>query len=277
MDAVGAADAEGVALLEGAAEADLAELLHVLEDDVGRLDELVAQGGVAEVGAGHTEMDPAARLGLPLRHVAVDVLAHVGEERNDIVVGDRLDGVDLLLVEVGVLADPRRLLAGDADLTHLGVRLAGEDLDLLPDAVLVLEREDVAHLGTGVAVDHESSFDDAVRLPVPFEYTLSARMCRYPRQSHMHGHLRGHRPSRWVHIRFSEPDTESVFGGGPAPSASRKPGRRATICRQTVLPDRFQVPGRRRCMRSTLFSFDLKRTKRSFRTKRYLFFGLGSR
>ena len=153
-----AAGAEGVAFLKGATLADLAELLDVLDDDVGGLNELVAEGGVAEVGARHTKVHPAAGLGLALRHVAVDVLAHVGEEGDDIVVGDRLDGVDLLLVKGGVVADPRGLLLGDADLPELGLSLAGEHLDLLPDGVLVLQREDVAHLRTGVAIDHAGSF-----------------------------------------------------------------------------------------------------------------------
>ena len=95
MDAVGTADAQGVALLERAAAADLAELAHVLDEDVGRLDELVAQGGVTQVGAGHAVVNPAAGLGVPLGHVGVDMLAHVGEERDDVVVGHGLDGIDL--------------------------------------------------------------------------------------------------------------------------------------------------------------------------------------
>ena len=153
VDAVGAAHAEGVALLEGTALADLAELLAVLNQDVGGLDELVAEGRVAEVGGRHAKVDPAGRLGLALGDVLVDVLAHVGEEGDDVVVGHGLDGVDLVLVEVRVLADPGGLLLRDADLAHLGMRLAGQHLDLLPDAVLVLQGEDVAHLRTGVAID----------------------------------------------------------------------------------------------------------------------------
>ena len=154
---MGAADAEGVLLLEGAALADLAELPAVLDEDVGGLDELVAQGGVAEVGGGHAVVDPAGGLGLTGGHVGVDVGAHVGEEGDDVVVGHGLDLVDLLLVEGGVLADPGGLLLGDAALAQLGVGLAGQDLNLLPDGVLVLQREDVSHLGAGVAIDHTGS------------------------------------------------------------------------------------------------------------------------
>ena len=154
---MGAPHAEGVALLEGAALADLAELPAVLDEDVGGLNKLVAECRVAEVGGGHAKVHPARRLGLALGDIAVDVLAHVGEEGDDVVVGHGLDGVDLVLVEVRVLADPGGLLARDANLAHLGVRLTGQDLNLLPDAVLVLQGEDVAHLRTGVAIDHEAS------------------------------------------------------------------------------------------------------------------------
>ncbi len=49
VNAVGAAGAQGVALLEGTALADLAQLLDVLDDEVAGLGELVAQGGVAKV------------------------------------------------------------------------------------------------------------------------------------------------------------------------------------------------------------------------------------
>ena len=139
MDAVGAAHAKGVALLEGAALADFTELAAIIDEDVGRLNELVAERGVAQVRAGHTVVHPAAGLGLALGDVLVDVLAHVGEEGDDVVVGNGLDSVDLFLVKGSVLADVGGLLLGDADLAHLCVRLAREHLDLLPDGVLVLE------------------------------------------------------------------------------------------------------------------------------------------
>ena len=70
----------------------------------------------------------------------------------------------------GLGADPGGLLAGDAALANLRVRLAGQHLDLLPDGVLVLEREDVAHLRTGVAIDH-------VGPPMGFEVGLHSDTC----------------------------------------------------------------------------------------------------
>ena len=103
-------------------------------------------------------MDPTAGLRFALRHLGIDVAAHVGEEGDDIVVGHGLDFVDLGLVELGVLADPGGLFLGDATLAELRLSLAGEHLDLLPDGVLVLEREDVTHLGAGISIDHAGSF-----------------------------------------------------------------------------------------------------------------------
>ena len=114
-------------------------------------------------------MDPAARLWVAFGDVCVDVTAHIREKGNHIMVGDGLDGIDLILVEGGVVANPGGLLLGDANLAELGLCLACEDLDLLPDGVLVLQREDVAHLGTGIAIDHLRSFRsevfDALILP----------------------------------------------------------------------------------------------------------------
>ena len=154
MDAVGTAGAERVTLLECTPLADLAKLLDVLDDDVGRLDKLIAQSGVAQIRRRHAKVHPAAGLGLALGNVLIDILAHIGKEGDDIMVGYRLDGVDLLLVEGRMLTNPRSLFFGDADLSQLGLCLAGKHLDLLPDSVLVLQREDVTHLGTGIAINH---------------------------------------------------------------------------------------------------------------------------
>ena len=158
VDAVGTAGAERVALLEGTALANLAELLDVLDDEVASLGELVAQSSITQVGAGHTIVNPAARLGLALRNIGVDVLLHVGQEGDDIVARDLLDLVDLCLLKVGMVADPLGLVFRNADLAELRLGLAGQDLDLLPNGVLVLEGEDVSHLRAGIAIDHSGSF-----------------------------------------------------------------------------------------------------------------------
>ncbi len=155
---MGTADAERLLLLEGTPLADLAELLAVIKQDVGCLHELIAERRIAEVGACHAVMDPPRRLRLPFRHILVDVGAHVRQEGDDIVVRDGLDCIDLFLVEVGMVADPLGLFLRYAGLSDLGMRLAGQDFDLLPDGILVLEGEDMSHLGAGIAVNHGNPF-----------------------------------------------------------------------------------------------------------------------
>ena len=158
MDAMSTAGAERVALLKGATLADLAEFFDVLDDQVAGLGELVAQGRVAQIGAGHAIVNPAAGLGVALRNIGIDVLLHVGQEGNDVVARDFLDLIDLRLLKVGMVADPLGLVFGNTDLAELRLGLAGQDLDLLPNGVLVLEGEDVSHLRAGIAIDHSGSF-----------------------------------------------------------------------------------------------------------------------
>ena len=64
-----------------------------------------------------------------------------------------LDLVDALDLEGGALADGAASCARDPT-AEFGLRLAREDLDLLPDLELVLELPDAGHLRTGVARDH---------------------------------------------------------------------------------------------------------------------------
>ena len=158
MDAMSAAGAERVALLEGATLANLAELLDVLDDQVAGLGELVAQGRVAQIRAGHAIVNPAAGLGVALGNIGIDVFLHVGQEGNDVVARDFLDLIDLRLLKVGMVADPLGLVFGNTDLAELRLGLAGQNLDFLPNGVLVLEGEDVSHLRAGIAIDHSGSF-----------------------------------------------------------------------------------------------------------------------
>ena len=153
-----AAGTERVALLKGATLANLAELLDVLDDQVAGLGELVAQSRVAQIGAGHAIVNPAAGLGVALGNIGVDVLLHVGQEGDDVVARDLLDLVDLCLLKVGMVADPLGFVFRNADLAELRLGLTGQDLDLLPNGVLVLEGEDVSHLRAGIAIDHSGSF-----------------------------------------------------------------------------------------------------------------------
>lgn len=141
VDAMSAAGTERVALLKGATLANLAELLDVLDDQVAGLGELVAQGRVAQIRAGHAIVNPAAGLGVALGNIGIDVFLHVGQEGNDVVARDFLDLIDLRLLKVGMVADPLGLVFGNTDLAELRLGLAGQNLDLLPNGVLVLEEK----------------------------------------------------------------------------------------------------------------------------------------
>jgi hypothetical protein len=147
VDAVRAAHHQRVLELVCAPFADLAEARDVLDDDVDRLCHLEAQRRVAEVRARHAVVNVLALL--------TDVLGHVGEERDHVVVGCALDLVDALHREAGLLADDRGGLHRDD--AELRLRPAREDLDLLPDLVFVGERPDPAHLRARVAFDHLGS------------------------------------------------------------------------------------------------------------------------
>ncbi len=103
-----------------------------------------------EVGVVH----PAGRLVFALGNVGVNVVGHAGGKRDDVVVRHLLDFVDFFYGEVGVVADPLGLLARDARLTELGLGLAGQNLDLLPNGEFVLKFPDATHFRTSVATDH---------------------------------------------------------------------------------------------------------------------------
>lgn len=71
---------------------------------------------------------------------------------------DFFDLVDLRLLKVGVVADPLSFFFRNTDLAELRLGLAGQNLNLLSNGVLVLEGEDVSHLRAGIAIDHSGSF-----------------------------------------------------------------------------------------------------------------------
>ena len=154
MNAVRAAHAQGILELKGTAAARLAELLDIGQNDVDGLRDLIGKRGIAQIGARHAVVHPAGRLGVALGNLGVDVGTHVREEGDDVVVGDRLDLVDFLLVEGGMLGNPSRLFLGDADFAQLSLGFASRDLNLLPNGVLVLKLPDGSHFGAGVAIDH---------------------------------------------------------------------------------------------------------------------------
>ena len=79
----------------------------------------------------------------------------MGEEGDDIMLGDALDLVDAVDVEGDVPgAVPDRLGAFLRNDPDLGQRIAGMRLDLEPDAEARLGLPDGDHFGAGIAGDH---------------------------------------------------------------------------------------------------------------------------
>ena len=144
VDAVGAADLHGVAELEGAPLEHLAQRDEVaLEQLAGALD-LQRQRRVEHVAAGHAVVDVLAGV--------ADVLGHVGEEGDDVVVGGLLDLVDAGDVERGLGLDLVDRVAGD--LAEPVPGLHGGDLHVEPGLHPGLVGPDRAHLRERVALDH---------------------------------------------------------------------------------------------------------------------------
>ncbi len=145
VDAVRAAHLHGVLELEGAALEDLAQRREVALQQLARGLELQRQSGVQHVRAGHAVVDVLARL--------ADVLGHVGEEGDDVVIGRLLDLGHAGRVEVGLGLD-----LGDRLGRHLAERAPGAhggDLDPQPGAHPGLVGPDGAHLRQCVALDHD--------------------------------------------------------------------------------------------------------------------------
>ena len=150
VDAVAAPDGRGQLVLLGAAAKRGQQRVDVGQQDVGGADELHAEAGVEDV-----------RRGQPLMQVAglrPDDLGDVGQERDDVVAGLRLDLLDARGVELrpGALAADRlgRRFRHRADLGH-GVE--GVRLDLEPDAVAGFGRPDGRHCGARIARNHGSA------------------------------------------------------------------------------------------------------------------------
>ncbi len=147
VDAVGAPDAEGVAVLERTLDQGVAIGAGAGEHDLARLSELQRQGRVEDVGGGQPVVDPAP------------VLADRGgddiDERGDVVVGDPLALVDCLDPERRLL--PCRLgRLPRHDALHRP-RLGCRQLHLQPALQLPLLRPDLTYLRTGIPGDHRAT------------------------------------------------------------------------------------------------------------------------
>ena len=101
MDAVAAADADRVLVLEGAALERREQRVEVGEQDVGGAGQLDREAGVEHVRGGHALVDEAGLVG-------PTIFGQMGQEGDDVVLGHGLDLVDAGDVEVDVLRASRR-------------------------------------------------------------------------------------------------------------------------------------------------------------------------
>lgn len=93
------------------------------------------------------------------RDIMADNFRQMGQEGDDVVLGDGFDLVDASDVELDVLGFPDGLRVFPWDHAQSGLRVAGMGLDLVPNAELGLGGPDGDHFGAGIARDHVRSFD----------------------------------------------------------------------------------------------------------------------
>ncbi len=147
VDAVGPADADGQAMLQRLALEETTEGAEVDEEIFERFLDEERQGRVDDVVGGQAEMDVA--------RVRPDLFGDRGQEGDDVVLDDLLDGVDPVDRESGLGLD--RPQGGTGNLSQPGPGFADGQLDVQPLAVPVLFGPDGAHGGAGVAFDHSVS------------------------------------------------------------------------------------------------------------------------
>jgi hypothetical protein len=146
VHAVGAADPHRRTVRQAVVAQRCHELGGAADEQVGRLGELHAERRVEQVRRRHAVVDVSSRV------ARVGVVGPGGQERDDVVLGHRLDRGDRL--GGGRRGGPhRRDRVGGHD-ARPGVRLEHQRLDPAPQLVLVRVAPDAAHLGQGVALDH---------------------------------------------------------------------------------------------------------------------------
>src|SRR5437016_2091963 len=81
-----------------------------------------------------------------------DRVSHIFEKRNYVMICSFLDLNDFRNGEARAFSNLDRVCLGN--LAKLGHRLAGERFNLEPDLELALVRPDLAHLRSGIAINH---------------------------------------------------------------------------------------------------------------------------
>jgi hypothetical protein len=183
VDAVAAADADGHLVLERPALQSGQQQVDAFEQQVGGARQLHGEAGVQHVRAGHALVQEAG--------LGADDFRHVGQEGDDVVLGDALDLVDAVAVPDCVAAlFPDRLGGQLGDDPKFGHGVGGVGLDLEPDLVLGLAGPDGGGFGAGVAADHGRG----VSAGPPLE---SSRMAGTSRTKRRPPSRRRRRPSHW--------------------------------------------------------------------------------
>ncbi len=181
MDAVAAADGDGVLEFEGAPLERGQEQVDIGDQQVGGAGKLHGQARIEHIRRRHALVHEA-------RFGAHD-LGQMGEERDHVVLHFALDRVDARHIECGATAlfpDGARGLFRDH--AQFGQRVGGMGLDLEPDAEFRFRRPDRRHFGPGVALDHGSErfrfeVENISNLSSPAERCDSSARGRGPRSS----------------------------------------------------------------------------------------------
>ena len=152
VDSVAATNAGRQHVLLRPAGDDLAQFLHLGDEEVRALDHLHGEGGIDDVAAGEAEVEPSARR-------VVDPLGDGGGEADDVMVEglfefllafDQLRWMAVKVVRAGF--DPLEVgLGHDA---FVDERLGDEEFDLQPDPELVFVGPDGAHGRTRIPLNH---------------------------------------------------------------------------------------------------------------------------
>ncbi len=148
MDAMAAPDGGRVFVFLGAALDRLEQAVEISQQDIGRACQLDRQRRVEHVAAGHALVHEA-------RFVA-DILGHPGKEGDDIVLGDRLNRIDRLDVDLGIGCPPvpQRLGRRGRDHAQFAQLLGRMRFNLEPDFEAGFRFPESGHCGAGVARDH---------------------------------------------------------------------------------------------------------------------------
>ncbi len=147
VDAVAAAHGRRQPVFQGAPLQRGQHQIDILDQEIGGLRQLHAEAGVEHVRRGHALVQEA--------RLRTDDLGHVGEEGDDVVLGDPLDLVDPVGVPEHVLALFPDGLGGQlGNGPERGHGVGGMGLDLEHDAEFGLGRPDGGGFGAGITGDH---------------------------------------------------------------------------------------------------------------------------